>query len=193
MSRLRSHLSYANTMATIAVFIALGGTSYAVAQLPRNSVGAKQIRTGAIGKSEIHRSAVRSKHIRDRSLALRDISFAARSSLRGQTGPAGPQGPPGPGTLYAVAVNSGGGQSRSSAGISGVNHDAFSGSYAVRLERSIEQCYAVASLSDVPGGQTTSPQGGEIVTAVAGDTVTVRTRNSSGAVADLPFHLLVSC
>jgi hypothetical protein len=193
MSRLRSHLSYANTMATIAVFIALGGTSYAVAQLPRNSVGATQIRTGAIGKSEIHRSAVRSKHIRDRTVALRDISFAARSSLRGQAGPAGPQGPPGPGTLYAVAVNSGGGQSRSSAGVSGVNHDPFTGSYAVRLERSIEQCYAVASLSDVPGGQTTSPQGGEIVTAVAGDTVTVRTRNSSGAVADLPFHLVVSC
>ena len=31
--RLRIHLSYANVMATIAVFIALGGTSYAVVSL----------------------------------------------------------------------------------------------------------------------------------------------------------------
>ena len=45
MSRLRSHITYANVMATIALFIALGGTSYAVSQLPRNSVGAKQIRS----------------------------------------------------------------------------------------------------------------------------------------------------
>jgi len=192
MSRLRSHLSYANTMATIAVFIALGGTSYAVAQLPRNSVGAKQIRAGAVGKSEVHRSAVRSKHIRDRSVALRDISVSARTALRGQTGPAGAQGPPGPGTLYAAALDSGGGGLRT-AGITGVTHLPSSGSYVVQLDRSVDQCYALASLSDVPGGQVESPPGGEIVTAVAQNTVTVRTRNSRGEVADLPFHLLVSC
>ena len=29
MTRMREHLTYANVMATIAVFIALGGTSYA--------------------------------------------------------------------------------------------------------------------------------------------------------------------
>ena len=45
MRRLRTHLSYANVMATIAVFIALGGTSYALTALPRNSVGPKQIRS----------------------------------------------------------------------------------------------------------------------------------------------------
>ena len=89
MSRIRSHLSYANVMATIAVFVALGGTSYAVTQLPRNSVGAKQIRTGAVGQSEIRKSAVRSKHVKNRSIALQDISLAARASLRGQQGPAG--------------------------------------------------------------------------------------------------------
>src|SRR4051812_38862259 len=38
MTRLRSHLSYANIVASLALFLALGGTSYAVVSLPRNSV-----------------------------------------------------------------------------------------------------------------------------------------------------------
>ena len=44
MRRVRDRLSYGNVVATLALFIALGGTSYAVTQLPRNSVGAPQIK-----------------------------------------------------------------------------------------------------------------------------------------------------
>jgi hypothetical protein len=44
LSKLRASLTYANVMATVAVFVAVGGTSYAVAQLPRNSVGSKQLK-----------------------------------------------------------------------------------------------------------------------------------------------------
>src|SRR3954447_26081373 len=89
---MRRHLSYANVMATVAVFIALGGTSYAVATLPRNSVGPKQIRSGAIGKSEIRSGAIRSKHLHDRSVSLRDLSLKTRAALRGAPGPTGPPG-----------------------------------------------------------------------------------------------------
>src|SRR3954470_11511520 len=109
MSRLRTHLSYANVMATIAVFIALGGTSYAVTQLPRNSVGTKQIRSSAVRTSEIKTGAVRSADLKNRGVALRDISLSARNSLRGQIGPAGPQGPPGGSAAsFSVAALSGG-------------------------------------------------------------------------------------
>src|SRR3954447_8208291 len=45
---MRPRLTYANIMATIAVFIALGGSSYAALKLPRNSVGSTQIRSGAV-------------------------------------------------------------------------------------------------------------------------------------------------
>jgi hypothetical protein len=193
MSRLRSHLSYANVMATIAIFVALGGTSYAVTQLPRNSVGATQVRANAIGKSELRSSAVRSKEIRNRSVALRDISLSARTSLRGQPGPVGPQGPPGPAAAtLAAAVNSGGRHVRS-AGLGPGNHDPGSGLYEARASRDLTNCYAVASLSDVPGGVTSAPEGGEIVTSITGSSVVVRTRNSNGAPQDLPFHLIVSC
>src|SRR5215217_2908706 len=82
MSRIRSQLSYANVMATVAVFIALGGTSYAVTQLPRNSVGASQIK----------RDAVRSPEIQNGSLRLGDFGTSTRNALRGQSGPAGPPG-----------------------------------------------------------------------------------------------------
>jgi hypothetical protein len=40
LARLRCCLSYANVMATIAVFVALGGGAYAAFTLPANSVAA---------------------------------------------------------------------------------------------------------------------------------------------------------
>jgi len=45
--RVRERLSYANVMATIAVFIALGGGAYALS-LPKNSVGPRQLKTNAV-------------------------------------------------------------------------------------------------------------------------------------------------
>ena len=54
----RPKLTYANVTATMALFIALGGTGYAAVQLPRNSVGSSQIRSGAVSKSELHRGAI---------------------------------------------------------------------------------------------------------------------------------------
>jgi hypothetical protein len=41
-------LSYANVVSTLALFVALGGASYAAVELPRNSVGESQIRNGAV-------------------------------------------------------------------------------------------------------------------------------------------------
>ena len=41
-------LTYANVMATIAVFLALGGGAYAALNLPKNSVSSKTIRNGQV-------------------------------------------------------------------------------------------------------------------------------------------------
>jgi hypothetical protein len=85
MHRLKGRLTYGNVVATIALFVALGGSSYAAITLPRNSVGANQIRTGG----------VRSSEVKDRSLSARDLSTAARTFLKGRRGPQGPKGDPG--------------------------------------------------------------------------------------------------
>jgi len=79
----RPQLSYANVMSTIAVFIALGGTSYAVA---RNSVGNAQLR----------KNAVTSAKVKDRSLRASDLAPSARIGTRGPRGLQGPSGPQGP-------------------------------------------------------------------------------------------------
>src|SRR5215210_8018832 len=104
MAKIRERLSYAKVMATAAVFIALGGTSYALS-IPRNSIGSGQIRRNAVGASELRSKAVRSKDIRDGSIRLADVSAATRVALRGQQGRPGPPGPPG---VFSASVNSGG-------------------------------------------------------------------------------------
>ena len=48
LSRLRSRLTFSNVVALIALCIALGGTSYAAAKLPRNSVSSPQVRDGSL-------------------------------------------------------------------------------------------------------------------------------------------------
>jgi hypothetical protein len=83
-----------NTVAYLALMTALGGTSYAAAQLPRNSVGSSQIRSGAVGRSELKTGAVRSSDVKDGELRKRD--FRAGHLPEGAPGPAGPPGPPGP-------------------------------------------------------------------------------------------------
>jgi hypothetical protein len=58
MKRLRSKLTYANVIATMALFIALGGASYAAVKLPKNSVGSKQIKDNAVTGAKIKNGAV---------------------------------------------------------------------------------------------------------------------------------------
>lgn len=55
---MQAKLSYANVMATIAVFIALGGGAYAATQIPNNSVGTKQLKNSAVTTPKIKNGAV---------------------------------------------------------------------------------------------------------------------------------------
>ena len=193
MRRVRTHLSYANVMATVAVFVALGGTSYAVTQLPRNSVGPKQIRSAAVGASELRTGAVRSRDVRDRSVALRDIAPGARRSLRGQAGATGPQGPPGPTVATLSAAVTPEGRFARSRGTSAdaTTHSIASGVYKIDFDRDISACYVLATIATTRGNGT----GGEITTEIGPEarSVTVRTGNSDGTAADLPFHVAVVC
>jgi hypothetical protein len=51
--RIRPRLTYANVIATLALFLALGGGAYAALKLPKNSVGSKQIKANAVNSSKV--------------------------------------------------------------------------------------------------------------------------------------------
>jgi hypothetical protein len=57
MKRFRPRLTYANVIASLALFIALGGAAMA-AGLPKNSVGPNQIKKGAVTGKAIRKQAV---------------------------------------------------------------------------------------------------------------------------------------
>ena len=77
-ARRTRRLSYANVMSSLALFIALGGVSWAAATLPANSVGKRQLKDNAVTGEKVANGS------------LRAADFA-RGAL-----PAGPQGPAGP-------------------------------------------------------------------------------------------------
>ena len=74
---------YANVASTLALVVALGGTSYAAVAIPKNSVGSPQIIN----------SSVKSKDVKNGS--LKGVDFKAGELAAGAQGPAGPAGPAG--------------------------------------------------------------------------------------------------
>jgi len=81
--QIRSHLTYANVIATLALFLALGGGAYAAVKLPANSVGTKQIKDKSVTSKKLNPATI--------------SSFKARGEQgpKGDTGPEGPAGPKG--------------------------------------------------------------------------------------------------
>ena len=87
LSKLRPHLTYANIISTLCLFIVLGGSSYAAIQLSKGSVKTKHIA----------KNAVTTKKVRDASLLAQDFApNQLPQGPKGDTGDTGPQGIPGP-------------------------------------------------------------------------------------------------
>lgn len=85
MKRLRGHLTYANVISTICLFLVLGGGAAFAAKtmLPKNSVGPKQLKKGAVTPTK--------------------LSAASKEALVGPRGTRGPEGPRGPEGLRGPA------------------------------------------------------------------------------------------
>jgi len=66
-SRLRPKLNYSNAIATIALFVALGGAAVA-AGLPRHSIGPKQLKRGAVTAAALRKAAVTSGKLANKSV-----------------------------------------------------------------------------------------------------------------------------
>lgn len=68
--RFRPKLTYANVVASVALFLALGGAAVAATALPRKSVGPKQLRPGAVHSIAITRGAVTAAKLGNRSVVV---------------------------------------------------------------------------------------------------------------------------
>jgi hypothetical protein len=83
---------YANVTSTLALVLALGGTSYAAV-----TITGKNIKDGSIKSADLAKSSVTSKAVKDGSLLAKDFkSSDLPRGAAGAQGPAGPTGPTGP-------------------------------------------------------------------------------------------------
>lgn len=94
MRKLVHRPSPAMIVASMALLVSLGGTSFAAAtQLAKNSVGTAQLKSNAVTNPKIKNNAVNSAKVANRSLLRTD--FAPGQLPAGPTGPQGPAGPAG--------------------------------------------------------------------------------------------------
>src|SRR5262245_19543270 len=82
---LRPRVTYGNVVSTVALFVTLGGVSWAISTLPRNSVGTAQFKAGAVTARKI------------KVLSRRAADLAHGQLLAGPRGRAGAEGPVGTG------------------------------------------------------------------------------------------------
>src|SRR3954470_15519996 len=95
MATLRAHFAR-NVVAYLALFVALGGSSYAAVK-----VSGKQIVNNTVSSADLRDNGVRSKDIHDRTIKGADVAsrtlhaknFAAGAPPGGERGPAGARGP----------------------------------------------------------------------------------------------------
>ncbi|HEY5332572.1 MAG TPA: hypothetical protein VIJ21_03430 [Solirubrobacterales bacterium] len=71
---LRRHLTYANVVSTVCLFLLLGGVAYAGTQLSKGSVGTNALKAEAVTKAKLHPNSVNSKKVVDNSLTGDDIN-----------------------------------------------------------------------------------------------------------------------
>lgn len=87
----------------IALFVALGGVSYAAVTLPANSVGSRQIKPFGVKASDVGMNAISASRVKDGSLTAADFApgqlspgAPGKTGAKGDTGLTGATGDPGP-------------------------------------------------------------------------------------------------
>lgn len=198
---MRKHLSFANVASMLALFIALGGSAYAAAQLPANSVGKSQIRSSAVGKSEAATGSIGRSEVRSSAIGTSEIASNGVGSSEVKTNAIGSKeirdGKIDAADLSPAAQAAMGVTFRTSA----TDQGAATGGNAKTVTRTAEGIYSVDLGTDVSKCQLSATIGGTgatpgFVTVVPGastNLLTVNTFNDAATADDRPFHLLVAC
>jgi hypothetical protein len=192
---MRFRPSPATVIATLALFVALGGTSVAAVEIivPPKSISTAKLADHAVTHSKLAANAVTTANVLNGSLLGADfapgqipVGPAGPQGVQGVQGLQGLRGAPGPpaASLWAV-VNSDGTLARGS-GVVNVSHTAGTGIYDVQFSSTIAQCAWLATISQ--------SRFGFIDTEFVSDTtVGVGTLDPTTAPDDRAFHLAVIC
>jgi len=100
MARLRP--SPPIVISSISLFVALGGTAYAVTSLPKNSVGSRQVINGSLEKVDLSNGAVAA--LKGNRGARGPAGPAGAQGASGPAGPAGAQGASGPAGVRGAGI-----------------------------------------------------------------------------------------
>jgi hypothetical protein len=169
---LQSRLSYANVVASMALFLALGGGAAVAA----DQITSKDIAKNAVGGSEIKSNSVKGKDVDEDSLG--PVPAAGKANN----------------TLWAVVQNPNG---QPNANVVRAGQDgttAIEGGAVVEVDfsRDVTNCVWQATRASVGTAVEQAgfvqANGGAVPSRVA-----VRTRNVNGEVVDGDFHLVVIC
>ena len=92
LSKLRSHLNFANVVAMVALFVALSGTSYAVSKVGSKDIRKNAVRGKHIKKSQVHTGTSRTARSAAQDLAPGLIGGRSKSTAGQARRDAGPTG-----------------------------------------------------------------------------------------------------
>lgn len=215
MKQIHRHLTYANVMSSIAVFLMLGGaTAFAATKIGANELKANSIKTGKIVKeavtagklkngaiieSKIADGAVTTNKLADNAVTTPKIANDAvtgakvNESTLGEVPNAANAQKLGGKTVNDVAmwafVLANGTLERNSGGVTSAQLG--TGSYNVTFPRAINTCAVTGSNAAEDG---VDPAVSEIaVSAISSNVVRVSTANSAGTATNDQFMLQVTC
>lgn len=191
-TRIKPGLTYANVMATIAVFLALGGGAYAATQLPKNSVGPRQIKKNAVSASKIKSKAVNSSKVKDHSLLSQD--FKTGQLPTGAQGIPGAKGDTGAAAFKAyarIAVDASSATVLASSGGVSVSR-VVTGDTDVTFPAPFNAATCAVTATIDSSGATTGYIRKSSVGS-GGSTVRIIINDTAGAYADIPYDIAVFC
>jgi hypothetical protein len=82
MGKLRPRLTFANVVSVIALFVALGGASYAAVKLPKNSVGTKQLKKNSVNGAKVKDNSLTGSDIDEATLGVVPTATQANNAAQ---------------------------------------------------------------------------------------------------------------
>jgi hypothetical protein len=107
MSDRVAHYLRRHHLALLALFVALGGTSYAAIRLPANSVGARQLKANSVNSGKVRDGSLTARDFATANLPMGPAGPVGTKGDAGPKGEAGPKGDTGPAGLTHVITSSG--------------------------------------------------------------------------------------